>query len=356
MPEQVDHTEALRVLEACRSVAYSGEPVSELWQQRTRELAEMRSNKVAITVLGTALLAKATNPRVDALSLHERSGPDGYQTRTLAREVLAAYADRLGYALGTKGPDPLAASPWFGALRIDQIDKWRASARYHADNLINWLSTLRPDEARDALAAFLRVRMVEAEERKERRASAFAGITTVGFDELVATVKTFIELQPEEGRRGAAAVAAAFSAAGHDVVARIVNDPGQTDVDVHDADGNVAIGIEVKQKPATENDALDLAAGARAIGATKALLCALDPRQPRLDDRWLRTRADDEQKVALDIVYTVDELLRRALFSGPATRHELLADFPTQMARFLGDLEASPAAQARWKATAERWT
>lgn len=337
-------------------MAYTGEPVSALWEQRIRELAEMRSNKVAIAALGTALLAKATNPRIDALSLHERSGPDGYQARTLAREVLAANADRLGYALGTKAPDPLASSPWFGPRRIDQIDKWRPKARVHADNLINWLSSLKPEEAHDALAAFLRIRMLEAEERKQQRALAFAGIATVGFDELVATLKPFVELQPEEGRRGAAAVAAAFAAAGHEVVARIVNDPGQTDVDVLDSDGEVAIGIEVKQRPATEKDALDLAAGAQAIGATKALLCALDPDQHRLDERRLRTRADADHDVALEIIYSVEELLMLAIFSGPSSRHELLRDFPAHMASYLRDLDASPEAQERWNATAKRWT
>lgn len=337
-------------------MAYAGEPVSALWEQRTRELAEMRSNKVAIAVLGTALLAKATNPRIDALSLHERSGPDGYQARTLAREVLAANADRLGYALGTKAPDPLASSPWFGPRRIDQIDKWRPKARIHADNLINWLSALKPEEAHDALAAFLRIRMLEAEERKQQRALAFAGIATVSFDELTTTLKPFVELQPEEGRRGAAAVAAAFAAAGHEVVARIVNDPGQTDVDVLDPDGEVTIGIEVKQRPATEKDALDLAAGAQAIGATKALLCALDPDQPRLDERRLRTRANVDHGVALGIVYTVEELLMLAILSGSASRHELLRDFPAHMAAHLRDLDASPEAQERWKATAKPWT
>jgi SacI-like restriction endonuclease len=353
--EPVDQAEALRVLEACQQVACSDEPVSALWEQRTRQLASMRSNKGAIAVLGTALLAKATNPAIDALSLHERSGADGYQARTLAREVLAANADRLGYALGTDGPDPLAGSPWFGPLRIDRIDKWRRKARAHADNLINWLGTLKPEEAHDALAAFLRVRIAEAEQRKQQRALAFSGQATVSFDELVATLKPFIELQPEEGRRGAAAVAAAFAAAGHEVVARIVNDPGQTDVDILGKDGSVAIGIEVKQRPATEKDALDLAAGAQAIGATKALLCALDPTQRPLDARRLRTRADLDHAVVLDIVYTVEQLLLLALFSGPATRRELLSYFPAHMASCLRDLDVSPEAQERWKATAARW-
>lgn len=356
MAERIDHREALRVLEECHRIAYSGDPVSPLWEQRTRQLAEMRSNKVAIAVLGTALLAKATNPRIDALSLHERSGPAGYQARTLAREVLAANAHRLGFVLGTKAPDPLASSPWFGAKRIDQIDKWRPRARVHADNLINWLSTLEAEEAKDALSAFLRVRMLEAQRASQQRLPTFSDITAVSFDELVATLRPFIELQPEEGRRGTAAVAAAFAAAGFEVVARGVHDPGQTDIDILDAEGAIAIGIEVKQKPATDKDALDLAAGARSVGATKAILCALDPTQVALDAPRLRRAAETEHAVMLHIIDSVEELLTFSILCGSTSRHEFLRDFPSRMAEYLDALEVTEEARERWSATARRWT
>jgi hypothetical protein len=356
MAEAVDQSQALYVLEAAATVAASEQLVPMIWEQRTRELAEMRSNKGVIAVLGTALLAKATNPAIDPLSLHEGSGRGGYSARTLAREVLAANADALVYALGTQGPDPLAGSPWFGPLRIDHITKWRKSARLHADKLISWLSALRAEEAEAALAAFLRVRIAVAQELRQQRAAAFVGETTMQLDELVRTLTPFIELQPEEGRRGAAAVAAAFAAAGWHVEARIVNDPGQTDVDVCQPSGAVVIGIEVKQRRATEKDALDIAAGARAAGASKALLCALDPEQLPLDESRLRSRAEADHAVALEIVYSIDEALRWALYSSPVTRIEFLSVFPARMVELLAQLGASSAAQARWRAAADRWT
>ncbi|HYM56231.1 MAG TPA: restriction endonuclease, SacI family [Solirubrobacteraceae bacterium] len=354
--ESIDQAESLCILEAAATVAASRKPVPKLWEQRTRELAEMRTNKGAIAVLGTALLAKATNPAIDPLSLHEDSGRNGYGARTLAREVLAQHAGALGYALGTQAPDPLAGSPWFGPLRIDHITKWRKSARAHADKLIGWLSTLQADDAASALAAFLRVRMEVAEELRQQRAASFVGDASVDLAELVRTLEPFVTLQPEEGRRGVAATAAAFAAAGWRVEARIVNDPGQTDVDVCRPDGTVVMGVEVKQKGAGAQDALDVAAGALAAGASKALLCALHPEQQPLDESRLRYRAETDHAVAVEIVYSVDELLRLALYSSDVSRTQLLSRFPEEMADQLSHLEASPEAQARWRAAADRWT
>lgn len=354
MAQTVDHQQALAVLEHAAAVAASDQPVPVVWESRTSALAEMRSNKGAIAVLGTALLAKATNPAIDALSLHEKSGPNGYAARHLASHILAAHADSLGYALGTSAPDPLAGSPWFNAMRVDLITKWRKPARAHADQLISWLSSLTADEAPDALVAFLRVRMAVAAHLREQRAAAFAGEAPVSFTELADTLTPFVQINPEEGRRGTAAVAAAYAAAGFAAHARVVNDPGQTDIDVHGPDGFL-IGIEVKQKPATDKDAIDIAAGARSAGAARALLCALDPAQPRLDVARLRRRADAEYGVALDIIFSVEEVLMRAMFSSRVSPARFLSQYAEALAVYLSVLQASPEAQARWRAAADRW-
>ena len=314
----------------------------------------MRTNKVAVAALGAALLAKATNPKVDPLSLSERSGRYGYSARGVA-QLLAVQQQPLKYMLGTGAPDPLASSPWFGPVRIDHIDKWRKAALPYADKLIGWLSALTADEAAGALEAFLRVRMEVAKERRARRANVVAPTPHVDLAELVRTLSPFVTQSPEEGRRGAAAAAAAFAAAGHEIEARVVNDPSQTDVDVLAPGRGPSIGIEVKQKPATDNDAMDIAAGAAAIGASKAVLCALDPTQTRLDDDGLRSRAEADHRIALEVVYTVDELLRLALYSSYVTRSEFLVRFPAEMSRMLERLHASEHALARWRAAAARW-
>jgi hypothetical protein len=351
----IDIREAETVLERAALRAASDEPVDRLWEQRARELEEWPSNRVAIAAFGAALLAKATNGDIDALSLTEDSGPNGYRPRNLAKTVLADKRDNFKYALGTPGSDPLAASPWFGNVeRIDLITKWRRNMRVRADRLVSWLGGLKADEAEDALVAFLRVRMEVYAAAKELRFLSRVDPAKVSYEDLVATVRSFIQANPEEGRRGAAAAAAAFAAAGYEAVARPINDPGQIDVDVK-LDGQLLIGIEIKQKPATPQDALDIAEGVAAAGASKALLCALDPAQARLDDERLIVRADSDCGVGLQIVYSVSDLLRLAMFSSGVSRGDFLAAFPAELARFLEVLNASQDARERWKAAADRW-
>jgi hypothetical protein len=351
----IDYRAAEQILERAALKAASHGRVDALWEQRARELEQWRSNRVAIAAFGTALLAKATHPNVDALSLHEDSGPRGYRPRNLAKTVLAAKRDDFKYALGTPGPDPLAASPWFGEVhRIDLIRKWRKSMKMPADRLVSWLGGLKAEEAEEALVAFLRVRMEVYAERQQLRGLSVVDISTVSAADLAATLRAFIEADPEDGRRGAAAVAAVFAAAGYDVVARPVNDPGQVDIDVASA-GLMVIGIEVKQKPATARDAADIAEGAADAGASKALLCALDPSQEQLDDDRLIARADEKHGVGLMITYSVDDLLRLAMFSSSVTRDDFLSRVPAEVARFLDALDASAQARQRWKAAADRW-
>lgn len=115
-------------------------------------------------------------------------------------------------------------------------------------------------------------------------------------------------------------------------------------------------GAEVKQKAATTQDALDIAEGVAAAGATKALLFALDPAQEPLDDERLASRADAQCGVTLEIVYGVRQLLRFAIFSSEVSRGHVLSRFPAAMARFLAGLGASTEARERWKAAADRWT
>lgn len=358
MAISIDTDAAIQTLEEAARLALDpdSEP-SGLWMDRIKRLEEWRGNKLALTAFATAALAKATEPEVDPLSLIDRSGdPHSYNARMFARDVLVPNARRIGFLLGTQGPDPLAGSPWFGPERIDQIDKWRTNSRQNADALIGWLATLTQPDAKAALVALV-TRRGDALERQleERRQALVAAGAVVPLPELATAVDRFIARNPEEGRRGAAAAAAAFAAAGRRVVARPVNDPGQVDVDVLDRDGLLAIGIEVKQKPATEQDARDIAAGAREQGATRAILCAFGQGTQRLADDRLIAEADTEHGVLLQIVYSVGDLIRLAALTTDKPRPDLLRDFQRAFSEQLEALGAAQEALAQWKAIADRW-
>jgi hypothetical protein len=354
----IDTDAAIRTLEeAARLARDPAHEPSGLWTDRVEQLEAWRSNKLALTAFATAALAKATEPAVDALSLIDRSGDQhSYNARTFAREVLVPSAQRLGFLLGTKGPDPLAGSPWFGPERIDQIDKWRANSRKNADDLMGWLAALTQPDAKAALVALIKRRSDALERQVEERKSALVSAgSVVPLPDLADTVDRFISRNPEEGRRGAAAAAAAFVAVGRNVVARPVNDPGQIDVDVLDQDGLLTIGIEVKQKPATEQDARDIAAGARDQGATRAILCAFAQGTQRLPDDRLIAEADSENGVLLYIVYSVGDLIRLAALTTDTPRPDLLREFQRAFSEQLEALGASKDALGQWKAMTDRW-
>lgn len=358
MAIDIPQDEAVRVLEdAVRLSRDEERPISALWLDRISQLESWRSNKVALTAFATAALAKATEPEVNPLSLIDRSGdPHSYSARTFARDVLVPNSLRLGLLLGRPGPDPLAGSPWFGPERIDQIDKWKPSARKHADDLVGWLASLTQEEAREALIAFAAKRAEAFQRKLDSRREALT-TESAGFpaEELAMALDRFIVRNPEDGRRGAALAAAVFSAAGHAVVARPVNDPGQVDIDVVDREGLLTIGIEVKQKPATEQDAIDIVAAARAQGATRAVLCAFSQGAVRLLDSQFVVDIEGEYGVFLQIVYSANEVIRLAAFTGERPRGAMLRDIPRHFSERLAEMDCSPEALAQWRGLTENW-
>ena len=349
---------AVRELEqAARRSRDQSYVVNDLWLDRVSELEAWTGNKLALTAFATAVLAKATEPEVDPLSLIDRSGdPKSYNARMLARDALVPNARRLGFLLGTDGPDPLAGSPWFGPERIDEIAKWRPKSKRSADNLVGWLAGLTHEDARIALVAFILRRSEVLQRRLEQRKKALVtSEAVVPLAELSDALDRFLDRNPEEGRRGAAAAAAAFAAAGKNVVARPINDPGQVDVDVMDRASLLLVGIEVKQRPATEQDALDIAAGAHARGATRAILCAFGQGTIRLPNDQLIAEADAEYGVFLQIVYSTGELIRLSALTSELARPDILSGFLRAFAEHLEALGGSEEGLNQWQALTKRW-
>lgn len=290
---KLDFVEAGRILECEANLALT-DPLTGPWVARVQRLSEMCAGgapRTHIAMLGTALLAKATNPAVDVFSLKTGVGTaSAYSARSLAKDVLAANAPRLGIDLGVTGREPLNNQPYFRGSRIDDTlaSVVRGDARPAFDLVRECLRELAPlsqSEARLALRAFLQVR------RRAHVAHVLpegaAGILETSFTE---TLAAFVGENSEGGRRAQAVVAGLLDAATSPERVRVarVNDPDRRfpgDVALaEEGDPNVIErSYEVRDKAVTVNDLYSFADKVTRVGVTRAAMVAVAPGQPGLD-------------------------------------------------------------------------
>ena len=162
---KIDYELAKQVLEEeseqIRTIHSAG-PWVEISERLSNECR--LKNKTMIAMLGTALLAKASDITVDVFSLQvgEDRSANKYSARALCKEVLAANANRLGIDIGVTGREPLNNQPFFGKDRVGVHLKVKKDAQKSLSILIEALTKLdnisTQKEARSALRAFMQVR------------------------------------------------------------------------------------------------------------------------------------------------------------------------------------------------------
>lgn len=297
----VDLEEARQLLESAVEWAESERPVPPEWIERTKRV-DASPSKTFTVALGTALLAKATNPEIDALALKATSGTNAYSARTVGHRVLVPGAIQHAYNLRATGREPLNNQPFFRYDRIDEIERIHASARPYLRDLIaacEAVNQLDANEALAALAAFLSVRLGAARDRHAIDLRG-AGPSLV---ELIRTTEDFITTNSEGGKRGQAFVAAAFGLASPSVHSGRVNDPSRRmpgDVQILEA-GVPVLAVEVRQKQVTHYEALQFAQSLRQAEVATGLVAMLDPSQPELDEYDLLVDAEHLHGVALAV-------------------------------------------------------
>lgn len=161
---QIDKDRALRILKEEVEASYR-EPPDEEWARLVKALGEAcgGQNLTFIAMLGTALLAKATNLKADPFALKAGlDSPGAYSARALCQYVLAAHAPQLDIDLGVTGREPLNNQPFFAKDRVSRALPVHTSGLAAFEVLLNCLgkiSQFRAEaEARAALRAFLYVR------------------------------------------------------------------------------------------------------------------------------------------------------------------------------------------------------
>jgi hypothetical protein len=329
-----------------------GEPLPAEWINRTRRIGDCPS-KSYVAAFGTALLAKATEPRVDALYVKAGAGPNAYSMRSVVK-ILVERASHYGYHLGVTRREPLNNQPWFRIDRVDDPVQIRANARpFHRDlvRYLNDLNQLSADEALAALAAFLRERIGFSERVRSERVAL--GPTHVELNALIKATEHFLRDDPEDGRRGQALVAAVLDLVHDEVQLSAINDPTPLDVRVL-REGRVILGAEVKQKQVAEDEALELAEGASQAGVDKALLVALaEGQRPLNDERMLRDAADAYGVVAVAYV-SVSQLITQAIIGSRHTAAEFVMLLPSRYLARMQEHDVSRAGQQHWRDLIDR--
>lgn len=300
---KINFAEATRILE--EEVEQSNSIESKgIWVDLTKELADKCKvkNKTMIAMLGTALLAKATDVSVDPYSLQVGSNREGntYSARALCKEVLAANSKRLGIDIGVTGREPLNNQPFFGKKRVTSDFKVRSDAQeallilLKALDELNKISTTK--QARIALRSFLQV---------QKRSKPQITLATDAGDEydvndLIKKIDLFVSKNSEGGKR-----AQAVSAALLDVLygerridAKRINDPGRKmpgDIGVFERESRKYERVfEVKDKPINNSDIQILLDSVFGSDISIVSLIAVSQNQERIDInsaiRWAEAR------------------------------------------------------------------
>ena len=289
---KLDYKVARKVLLEASALAEQGQ-ASSRWNEHIERLSEAcRSTpKTHIAFIGTALLARSTDQRIDVHSLHARAKPAGaYSARSLAKDVLVPLSRDLRVHLGVTGREPLNNQPYFHNDVVNRQMNVKGNARVALNlvcDLLDELSAIHDrGELLAALAAFIEV-------RRKYWATAqdyFAPETTFAFADLLKWIDSFVKVDSEGGRRAQAVAAGLMDVVEGDenVETGRVNDPdrhfpGDVAAYSRGKERKVVRVLEVRDKVLSESDLRVFASKASRFGVARAGILAVAPTQEPLD-------------------------------------------------------------------------
>jgi SacI restriction endonuclease len=347
------------VLEEAYLLATSDKPLPELWLERAGRLGE--SPSVAfIAAFGAALLAKATDSRVDSMVIQSQEGSEGAYSLRRAATELAQARRKYGYDIGSSSDrDPINASTLISSKRWDvALNRITPPHKPFFQVILGWLADLNQcseREATEALAAFIRVRREVAHGAAAEQVPLHLE-TAPKLQDLVEVLEAFSSADTERGARGMALLAAAFRAAGLEADVPARNDPRRIDVPIK-LDGKLFIGSEVKQQPTKEVTADTLARECANAEVSWAILAVLPPGAlDHFDISSVIWRAEADHSVVLRVLTSVRQVLHEASLVGRASLPDFCAAIPRAYADALRDIRADEVAIEAWAAISARWT
>ncbi|MEX2541801.1 MAG: restriction endonuclease, SacI family [Trueperaceae bacterium] len=326
------------------------------WIQRTQEVGRCPS-RTFVSMLGTALLSRATDPRVDPLVLKAGGSPaqglESYSARTIATNVLAPMAVEHMVDIGTRGREPLNNQPFFRYTWVHREMVVKDPVRPHLDFLVETLERLRElpeEELLPALAAFLAVRRRVAR-RPVPRIQVVSTHWTI--NEFVSAVADFVTSWPEDGKRGQAMVAAALDLVYPVVRLGHVNDPsrhvpGDVKAFLEEEDVTPTASVEVKQKQVTRSDVLYWTEALSRASVARGAYVMLSPSQQDLDAEQLTAQVLTQRNVLVRLYTSAATFLHESIIWSSRGLDDFLCQFPLRMQERLEEANVSDESLQEW--------
>lgn len=347
---RISREAATRTFLTALDLARSSASLPAEWIEITRKVAVARS-KTFTPMLATALLAKATDHRVDAFALRSSAGHKAYSARSLAKEVLVPQCVAAGIDIRSTGAEPLNNQPFFYAKRVGLDINIHQAAREDLVYLCDCLAKadfLEGDDALHALAAFLRARIDATGEHE----AVVVGGRRLTVGQLEDALDTFVTEDPDGGKTGQALGAAILDLVFGDVRTKRVNDPsvrwpGDAGIFVED---ELSEAVEIRQKVVSTTDALLFAKHLQAARLHRGMILAFAQADDDLDVEALRQKAREVYKVELGVFFRPGALLREALRWSSRDVPLALDELPRRGMERLVAIEASQPRRQAWAA------
>lgn len=341
-------------MEPQKSQAYS------LWEGKVNqfsELCEQGVSKTHIAFLGTAMLAKAMNSKIDLYALkpdHAPGNPNSYSARTLCHSVLVPVAAEIGISLGVTGREPLNNQPYFRMTRLGDNTPVHAGGREAFDymlKLVSELQALKDEEsAKVALSAYIQVRR-----KYQIHYTTDQSAATVDSRALAAIISKFVCEKSEGGKRAQAAVAGLLDVfAGIDrVESGRINDPsrrypGDVCVRAYGSQKLFEKAFEVRDKPVSVSDVQIFGKKCIDLGVREAAVVMVSIRQPPLDLVQLSAWAKDFG-LGLTLFCGWEEFVSQVLFWSELPKPDAAINAAAAIERRLVSVEASSASVRFWQ-------
>jgi hypothetical protein len=333
--------------------------IDAAWKAKVEKMSQLCADglsKTHIAFLGTSIIAKAVNRKVDLHAVKPKLAPDNpnaYSARILSEKVLVPLSAELGFNIGVTGRQPLNNQPYFRMTRLGDdtpVHEGGRAAFAFMMELVAELSKMKTEaEARAALRAFIAVRRGYVQ-----KYTAKEGDTLITPEQLAVAIKALVLDNSEGGKRAQAVVAGLMDvfAGPERVESGRINDPSRRypgDVCVRSADDDDEWekALEVRDKPVAAHDVQIFANKCIAMGVREAAVVMVSEHQKPLKVESLSAWGS-ERGMSLTLFHGWDGFIEQALFWAGIPKVDGARQAVAFIRERLQGVEASAAGVALW--------